>query len=47
MDLRISHHFSLRLFKADWLRTQLPNSTTDVQNDLLLGAGIVIHSTKP
>jgi len=32
------------VIQADWLRTQLPNSTTNVQNDLHLGAGIVFHT---
>ena len=43
LDLKISHHVSVRLFEANWLRTQLPNSTTNVQNDLELGAGIVFR----
>lgn len=37
------HHVSLRLIQADWLRTQLPNGTTDVQNNLRLGAGLTMH----
>lgn len=35
------HHIAVRAFEADWLRTQLPNSTTNVQNNLRIGAGIV------
>ena len=27
----------------DWLRTQLPNATTKVQNNLRLGAGLVFR----
>ncbi|MGA2729962.1 MAG: hypothetical protein ABSE96_19295 [Terracidiphilus sp.] len=37
----LSHHFLVRIFEADWLRTQLPNATTNVQNNLRLGAGVV------
>ena len=43
MDYAISPRTALRLFQADWLRTRLPNSTTSVQNNLRLGAGIVIR----
>lgn len=34
---------SLRLLQTDWLRTQLPNATTGVQNNLRLGAGVVVR----
>jgi hypothetical protein len=43
LDLKLSHHVSVRLVEANWLRTQLPNSTTNVQNDVELGAGIVFR----
>jgi hypothetical protein len=42
-DLELSRHFALRLVHADWLRTQLPNATTNVQNTLQLDAGIVFR----
>jgi len=42
-NVQINHRLTLRLFEADWLRTQMPNSTTDVQNNLRLGAGIVFR----
>lgn len=42
-DLDLSPHFAVRLFHADWLRTQLPNGTTNIQNNLRLGAGIVFR----
>ncbi|MGD0735469.1 MAG: hypothetical protein ABR976_09990 [Terracidiphilus sp.] len=41
-DVALTPHVSLRAIKVDWLRTQLPNSTTNVQNDVTLGAGVVI-----
>jgi hypothetical protein len=34
---------TVRAFEADWLRTYLPNSTTNVQNNLRLGAGLVLR----
>ena len=43
IDLRLSKHFGLRAVQADWVRTQFPNSTTNVQNNLRLGAGIVFR----
>lgn len=44
VDVALSHHFSLRAVEADWLRTQLPNSTTNVQNDFHIASGIVFHT---
>ena len=43
MNYGLSPHIALRAFEADWLRTELPNSTTGVQNNLTLGAGIVLR----
>jgi opacity protein-like surface antigen len=42
-DFRLTKHIAVRPIQADWLRTQLPNSTTNVQNNLRLGAGIVFR----
>jgi hypothetical protein len=42
-DLDLSTHFGVGLFHADWLRTQLPNATTNVQNNFQLDAGIVLR----
>lgn len=41
VDLRLSRRFAIRPIQADWIHTQFPNSTTNVQNNLRLGAGIV------
>lgn len=41
VNVPLSHHVAVRAIEADWLRTQLPNSTTGVQNNLRLGAGLV------
>ena len=44
VEVSLSRHLSLRVVEASWLRTQLPNTTTDVQNNLQLDAGFVFHS---
>jgi hypothetical protein len=41
MNLHLSRHLAVRVFEADWLRTQLPNATSGVQNNLRMGAGLV------
>ena len=41
MNIALSRRIALRAFEANWLRTQLPNATTNVQNNLDLGAGVV------
>lgn len=43
VDLGLSRHFGVRIFQADWVRTQLPNGTTNVQNTLRLGAGVLFR----
>jgi hypothetical protein len=41
MDYKVSGRFAIRAFDVAWSRTQLPNSTDNVQNNLFLGAGVV------
>ena len=43
VDVRLSHHFAIRAIRASYLRTQFPNTTTNVQNSLSLSAGIVVR----
>jgi peptidoglycan-associated lipoprotein len=43
VDLDLTPRISLRVIQADWVRTQFPNGTSDVQNNIQLGAGVVIH----
>lgn len=43
VDFKLARHFALRLVEADYLRTQLPNSTNNAQNNLTLGAGVVLR----
>lgn len=43
VDLRVRRQISVRVLEADWLRTQLPNADTNVQNSLHLGTGAVVR----
>ncbi len=43
VDLRLRHYLGVR-FSAAWERTQLPNSTDNIQASLKLGAGLVLRS---
>lgn len=43
MNVELSPHMALRALEADWLRTELPNSGGNAQNNLSLSAGIVIR----
>jgi hypothetical protein len=43
VNLALSRHVAVRALDADWLHTQLPNGTTNVQNNLRLGAGVVFR----
>jgi hypothetical protein len=42
-SIHLSPRVSLRAIDAAWLRTQLPNSTTNVQNNLRIGVGVVLQ----
>jgi hypothetical protein len=42
-NLYLNRRISVRAFEADWLRTQMPNGTSSVQNNLRLGAGLIFH----
>ena len=46
LDVRLNHRFAVRAFRASYLRTQFPNSTTNVQNSFSLGAGLVLRFGK-
>jgi hypothetical protein len=41
LNLQLKHRFAVRAIEANWLRTQMPNATTNVQNNLRLGAGLI------
>jgi hypothetical protein len=42
-DYNLTSRIGLRIVDADWMRTQSPNGTTNVQNHLELGTGIVLR----
>ena len=43
VDHRVTQRLAYRILDAAWLRTQLANGTTIVQNDLRVGSGIVFR----
>ncbi|MBB6147432.1 hypothetical protein HNQ77_005428 [Silvibacterium bohemicum] len=43
VNLRMTHTFGIRAIEADYVRSTLPNSGNDTQNDLRLGAGAYFH----
>jgi peptidoglycan-associated lipoprotein len=43
VDLHLSLHIALRPLQADWIRTEFDNASTNVQNNLRLGAGMVFR----
>jgi hypothetical protein len=43
LNVFLTKRFGLRLVEAEYVRTELPNNTTNVQNDLRLSAGLVYH----
>ncbi len=43
LNYELHHHLALRAIEADYVRTQLPNSTTNVQNNVRFGVGIVFR----
>ena len=43
VDLAFSRHFAVRPLQAEWIRTQFPNATTGVQNNMRLSAGVVFR----
>ena len=43
VDLRLSKGIAVRPIEASWLRTGFPNGTTNVQNSLQLGVGVVFR----
>lgn len=43
VNFYLSHHFGLRLAEADYVRTTLPNNSSDIQDDLRLAFGVTVH----
>lgn len=46
VDMDVSHHIAVRLLQGDWLRTQLPDGASNVENNLQIGAGVVFRLPK-
>jgi hypothetical protein len=42
-NVHLSPRLAVRAFEVDWLRTEMPNNTTGVQNNLRLGAGLIFN----
>ncbi len=43
LDVNLNRRLALRAVEANWLHTQLPNSTTNTQNSLRLSAGVAFR----
>lgn len=43
LSVRLNHRFALRAIRASYVRTQFPNTTTNAQNSLNIGAGLVMQ----
>lgn len=43
VDVALSRHLALRALEAGYLRTQFPNAGNNEQNNLTLGAGVVLR----
>jgi hypothetical protein len=42
-DIAITKEFAIRVFEADYVRTTLPNDSTNVQDHLRLAFGVAFH----
>lgn len=47
VDIPVNSHFSVRLVQIDYYVTRFANQVNDHQNNLLVGAGLVFHWSKP
>jgi peptidoglycan-associated lipoprotein len=43
LDIRLSEHFAIRAIQADYYYTRFPNGANDHQNNLRIGAGVVVR----
>jgi outer membrane immunogenic protein len=43
VNVTMTRHLALRGLDADWLRAELPNGGSNNQNNLRLGAGVVLR----
>jgi hypothetical protein len=47
LNIPITRRLSARAFEAEWLRTQMPNGATGVQNNVRLGVGLIFKFKWP
>jgi len=47
VDVPVNSHFSVRLVQIDYYVTRFANQVNDHQNNLLVGAGLVFHWSRP
>jgi hypothetical protein len=43
LNIYFTRNFGIRLLEADYVRTVLPNGSTNSQNDLRLSVGLTYH----
>lgn len=43
ININLNKRFAIRALDANWVQTGFPNATTNVQNNMRLGAGIVLR----
>jgi peptidoglycan-associated lipoprotein len=43
LDIGLTDRFAIRAMDVEYLRTKFPNGSTNEQNQIMIGAGIVIH----
>jgi peptidoglycan-associated lipoprotein len=46
VDVRLNRRLAVRVLQGNYLRTQFPNATTNVQNSFSVGAGLVLRLGK-
>jgi peptidoglycan-associated lipoprotein len=46
IDMSLAHNFGVRIAQLDWVRTALPNTVSNTQDDLRLGFGVSYHFKK-
>lgn len=47
LNIALTNRIGLRLFELDYVRTNLPNNVTNIQNDLRLAFGVSYYLRKP
>ncbi len=40
-NVHVTRRLTVRAFEADWMRTEMPNGATGLQNNIRVGAGVV------